>query len=497
MKNKHIVRPARTAFPLLLLVALVLFQPVRSLWMPAAKAQDQPKTTVADGVRTVTVDGPEGRVTVKVPADIRSGDTISGTLTQEPKGSTPDEVAKNEAAMRKKMVRLMLSRIKTPGSISGGNSGTTTTPVVLTVPLDGGNSSTVQTQKGKLDTTRIQFNVPAVTPPDYTGAQGELGRATVPVDIVTSGAKPSPTPAPTPRSKDHGPSAGSYTEDIPPGPAFVIPPLGQRGHPIQITGPFDGDSSNTLVDIKRGSQPDVPLDIIAESPRQTIVMPTADITGPGQITVHEGGTTATGPFRWLGVSLSAPKTNLLKGERTELRVVVSGLDGIIQPVPLTLEAHGVITMAGGQYQPLFIQPNEVAADGSFTLTRGITGIMAGGWTAGATVVVPVTDCDFFTRERYYDFLGRDDTDGGVSFWISSFNGDFRVTGPGGATFEGTGKIRFDGDDVRLSYDKGGLRFDADIDTRAGTAEATLRSARPKMEFTITDRDIRDNIAACR
>ncbi len=142
----------------------------------------------------------------------------------------------------------------------------------------------------------------------------------------------------------------------------------------------------------------------------------------------------------MGVNLSAPKTNLLKGEHTELHVEVTGLQGIKEPVPLTLESHGVITMEGGMYQPLMIQPSEVGADGRYTTTRGITGVQTGAWTSTATVVT--TPFNIVLR----------DPDPPQTILVNSFTGDYVFCGSG-PKLTGTGQIKRQGCVLTLTDNK--------------------------------------------
>lgn len=194
------------------------------------------------------------------------------------------------------------------------------------------------------------------------------------------------------------PSGAVITPDPKITPRLNIPGLGQTGRRIVITGPFDGDSSNTKLDWKNNENGSGNVGLIAESPRKAVFVAPSNVTGPIELHLTEGKTQTTGNYRNVGINLTAPKTSLLKGEKTTLRVEVNGLQGLTQPVPLTLESRGVITMEGGIYQPLVIQPSQVGPDGRFTTERGITGVQTGGWTATATVVT-----------QRFDFCLRDDS----------------------------------------------------------------------------------------
>lgn len=153
-----------------------------------------------------------------------------------------------------------------------------------------------------------------------------------------------------------------------------------------------------------------------------------NVTGPLNLTLTEGTQRATGIYRSVGVSLTAPKTNLFKGERTTLTVRVSGLQDIAHPVPLTLDSSGAIAMQGGSFQPLSIQPSQVGADGQYTTSRGISGIQAGGWSATATVVT-----------QPFDIVLRD-PDPPQTVLLNSFTGDYIFCGPSFG-LKGMGRIK--------------------------------------------------------
>src|SRR3712207_4276971 len=158
--------------------------------------------------------------------------------------------------------------------------------------------------------------------------------------------------------------------------------LGQQGSAISISGPFDGDLEKTSVRVGGQQMP-----AIAESPRGVVVRNTSERVGPSEIECREGEQTKTGPFRTIGVKLSATKLNLMPGEAAMLTVTVTGLEGIRQNVPLRLEngSTGVISLGGGNTQTVVIAPGDVQ-QGTYTTQRPISGIQAGGFTITATVI---------------------------------------------------------------------------------------------------------------
>jgi hypothetical protein len=70
--------------------------------------------------------------------------------------------------------------------------------------------------------------------------------------------------------------------------------------------------------------------VLAESPRTGIVTSPSQ-TGPANIKVDANGTEAKGQLRNIGVSLSAPKTTLQRGERATATVQVQGLQNLSKP----------------------------------------------------------------------------------------------------------------------------------------------------------------------
>lgn len=442
----------------------------------AAARQQTPATlTVKDGLRTVTMDGPEARVTVKLPDDVRSGDQITATVVTEPKGSTPEEQEKSRAALRARIIRLIMTR-----STGSGDAGQP--PPVVTVPLSGESTSAVKTFQADGKSMRIEFSV--TQQPDLPFADSgmqELGRTTIPIDIVPP-ATPLPTPKGSPAPRPLGPNAfDEEAYEIPPA-GFSVPPMGQHGRPVQILGPFDGSAATT--EPKLGipdNTSDLDLFVIAESPRKAILENPSGLTGLGRMSIREGGVLTSAPFRNVAVRLSAPKTALSKGETTELRVQVDGLLGISEPVPATLTAAGVITMSGGPYQSFLIEPSQVSAAGSYVTTRLITGIVAGGWSASLSV---------FTGS--FDVCLQDDSIRGLILRWNSLTGEYSFSA-GGAFLEGRGKVKLKDCSAALEDNSSGrkLRASADLCTQSGTAEARPPSSRTVVK--LIDGNMADNI----
>lgn len=161
-----------------------------------------------------------------------------------------------------------------------------------------------------------------------------------------------------------------------------VPRLGQTGRPLEIPGAFDGDFGTT-----RAQVGDKPAALIAESPRKLVVFIPREPVGPTNFSISEIGKLSTREFRNIGVTLSAPKTNLAKGESTTLTMQLSGLQGITQDVPFDLVTIGTVNTEGGNSQYLRITPGQVQTDGRVTLTRTLTAVENGEFNVMANVIV--------------------------------------------------------------------------------------------------------------
>jgi hypothetical protein len=162
---------------------------------------------------------------------------------------------------------------------------------------------------------------------------------------------------------------------------FHLPTVSQAGRPLGIPGPFDGKSATTAVSIANK-----PAQVLAESPRKAVVQSPSDV-GLQPIHVQKGSATADGVVRNLGVKLAAPNTHLLKNDTTTLSMEVDGLKAITSPVPIKLVNHSasVVALEGGETQTVIIQPKDVSPEGTFTVTRTLTGRTTGEYNIMAIV----------------------------------------------------------------------------------------------------------------
>lgn len=315
-----------------------------------------PHVQYSPGLETLSFSTPQGTISVHLPDDASAGDTIAGTVVAEPAGRNEEERATNQAKLAGYVVGLDSVEPDGTPRVSKLAVSTSGSLFRLKLPLPAGTA----------------LLAPEITGHLYAGVSEELAQGRVSIGPPSSGSG-APHPAAT---------------------EYQWPALSQQGHPVQVVGHFDGTYSNTSLDwIRSPVQGDVTFGdsatgsfgLIAESPRKAVFRTPITVVGPVEITLKEAGVETKGRTRIVGVGLTAPKTNLLKGERTTLSVKVLGLQGIKEPIQLRLVKSGVVGMQGGDVQTLDIAPNKVQADGTFSITRTITGRLAGAFAVTATL----------------------------------------------------------------------------------------------------------------
>jgi hypothetical protein len=282
-------------------------------------------TESAFGLLTTTFDTLQGTVSLNLPDDVAGGDTISGTVITEPKGTTKDEQAKNQDSLNGYVVEV--AKEDTPADQRQGTKWAIP-PMVQFIPV------VLKNRNGDI-----------------------VARTQVPVNQGTV-VKPKPN--------------GDYS----------TPPFGQAGRPISVAGPFDGDFNNTEVNLGNNT-----AQFLAESPRKVIVRSPANLVGPATIEVNEKSkVVARCHYQSIGVRLSADKLNLNRGEQTTLTVTLSGLEGATGPVPLQLTnaSPSTVRMGGGDTQSINAQPQEISG-GVFTVKRTLTGVKPGAFSINAVV----------------------------------------------------------------------------------------------------------------
>ena len=322
----------------------------------------------ADGLHAATFDTLQGTVTVNLPDDTSAGDTISGTVETEPKGSTPDQQAENGDRLGGYVVEVE----KQPTTPSD-RVGKWVVPAAAT--------ALVLVLKNRTGHEVARTQVPVLPQQGPTLAVSPIQTPTSSSDGKKGGQAPE-TPA-KPGSPAAQSGAGPHSLGQPAGGAYSIPAVAQAGHALPILGRFDGDLRTTT--LKIGGRDG---EALAESPRKLVVRSPKNAVGPLSFEVGKNGVSVVScEVHNVGVRLAAPRTNLVKGERTTMTMTVTGLAGLDRPIPVKLvnASPTVVSVEGGDRQVLFADPHQARADGSVVFSRGVAGIRAGGWDISAAV----------------------------------------------------------------------------------------------------------------
>jgi hypothetical protein len=310
---------------------------------PCALAAQAPSaaTVVRGGLAAVTFTTPQGKVRVYLPDDMMAGDHISGTVVADPAGEGDVDVNKNANALSE-----------------------------FTVSVNG-HTLTLRA-------------LPRMTGAGITSVfTGQVASGPATVALMSNGKVIASAPLPVRPAPDPAISSG-----------VQLPVLAQAGQPLLIRGNFDGDMQNTKCSVAGAEAP-----ILAESPRQAVVRIPAGTPGPTEITVTENGAATNGTVRVISIKLSAGRTKLVSGEQTTLEVRVEGLQGLTAPpgqpplrVTVTDLTPAVVQIVGQPQRSDFtIAPADVGADGSYTRTMTLQGVVAGDFQVSALLLnaVPI------------------------------------------------------------------------------------------------------------
>jgi len=271
---------------------------------------------VAAGLQRAIFTLPLGdKIFVNVPQDLRPGRTVSGTVIAESGGKTEAERDASNGEFRRYVVEIAGQKI--PGSGQPFALKVPTSPPVGTLPI-------VLSGNGR-EAAKVEF------PITFQLSAGER--------------------------------------------ELRLPAFGKSGDIIKVDCACDGVFSDTDY-IEIGGKRILPL---AESAGSRVAYNTSDVVGPTEIEVSEQGQVVKGRLHNLNIRMSALKTNLMKGEKTKLTVVVTGLEDLKEPALLRLENRttGVMTMAPSNVQELTIKPADVRPGGRYTTQRALTGITVG------------------------------------------------------------------------------------------------------------------------
>ncbi|HEV3331351.1 MAG TPA: hypothetical protein VG096_10240 [Bryobacteraceae bacterium] len=279
-----------------------------------------------NGLHRAKFQVPQGVIRVNLPDDVSAGDSISGTVYTEPSGKNPKELTTNTGEITGYVVEMPGQKAKT--SDRHFHWGVPVTVAGGVIPI------LLRDRKNKI-----------------------VGHCNLPIN--SNPGEPPPTEIDLPL----GAEAGSMTS---------------------VWGPFGGASGASV------SVGGKDADVIAESPRKLVFVTPTDVVGRSTLQVRSGTLSASAPFFTLGLQLGATKTSLMSGETAIMSATVTGLQDLRQPATLIIVNHepGTVALAGGPAQEITIQPAEVRPDGTFAITRVLTGVKGGAYLISVAATRP-------------------------------------------------------------------------------------------------------------
>lgn len=283
--------------------------------------------TTQKGLTTAVFNTSNGKIKVYLPDDMRAGDTISGRIVSEPDGKNARQTEKNIAELKKYSIN-------------------------------------ISTEKYSIDNADKTFQL-KVSDRTITGS----------IELINvSGIKAGEITIPMQTMNQEFASG-----------KCVIPSHALTGSPLQINGPFDGDASNT-----KCSLDNKPLEILAESPRQCIVLYPSDAKGIQTLNVQEKNQEAcVQKVSGVQMNISAGKLSLLKGERTYIIVNITGLQNLPDTAFLTLDniTANVVAMQPMNHIIIPLAPDSVGS-GVFNKRFDIRSIKKGDFTVTVNLDLP-------------------------------------------------------------------------------------------------------------
>lgn len=313
-----------------------------------------------------------------------AGDTISGTVVTEPAGKTDRDRAANSDTLDDYEIDIAGNRVDPKQ-----RTLRFVVPAVATaIPLLLKDQSGAETLSGVIPLPGASSNGPE----PFRRKNGPPNTQSGPRDSPEpSGPEPFRVKSPPP-TVESGPRAGGNPNGPEPyrfspanTPKFYTPRVAQIGKPIPVTGPFDGDFSNTRVRLNGQI-----IEPLAESPHSLIVLNPALGSGTQTLVIRERGMETELSVTSLAIRLSVTKTTLMTGESATLTVTVSDLKDLSDreyPVTCVVSNANPATVSLGALETVVhhIERTHVNPDGAAAFTLPLLGRSAGAFSLSGAV----------------------------------------------------------------------------------------------------------------
>ena len=288
------------------------------------------------GLKTVEFSYPQGKIKLYLPDDWRSGDIISGSVKIEPEGKNDKQKEKALSELSKRIIKI-----------------------------------------GNPDGTNHEAEVSLNNYSDI-GVKIKLEISSLPLSVIVFNDNKQE------QSIELKQSSSGANKNI--DQKCQLPTHALVAAPVSIPGAFDGDASNTKCTVDNK-----PIEILAESPRQTIINYPSDAKDIHTLIVQEKDQPqCESKVSGVDMDLSTGRLNLQKGENTYVDITITGLQNLPSDATLTVTntTTGVVTMAGGETQVLPIAPDSVSGEGTFNRRFNLHSIKTGSFSVDVNLDLP-------------------------------------------------------------------------------------------------------------
>lgn len=305
-----------------------------------------------------TFNTPKGKITVYLPDDIASGDVISGTVIAKPNGKKEKQRKKNRKILNGYVLSLssgvLLSSLDFSSSATNGQAPYET--FSFTVPKDGTLPIEIRDADNKTVVSTELPTLPSV-PTDET-VTDQTQEFTLHKKVI------------------------SNTE-----PVTITSSVAVSDVPMIVLSSYNNDVIYNSYD----------LESIIYSPRKMVYNLPPNLSGLYSVClVNSDGTQQTIDLvNIVKIDASIGKGSLAKGETTDLKLKVSGLEDCpYEPVQLELvnQTPSIIQLAEGNVQifPIDNSDNQdlMFSNESFETTQTVVGQTTGGFAIQSTVKIP-------------------------------------------------------------------------------------------------------------
>jgi hypothetical protein len=168
---------------------------------------------------------------------------------------------------------------------------------------------------------------------------------------------------------------------VSPQDAGALPGDVESGSTVVIRGGFDGRLSGKTLTFGAAD-----AELLAASPRQLAFRVPTTAVGLVGTRFAANDSVIEKMMRILELRASASTTQLLRDQRATLTVTVRGLNGVTEPVIVSVVNRSTaIVRIDDIDRPIVIKPSQVRRDGTFVVTRRIVGIQPGPFQIAASV----------------------------------------------------------------------------------------------------------------